>query len=106
MILGTFSIVFGTGGSALISKTIGEGDLVKANRLFSMLTYISLGFGFVVAVLGIVFIRPIAAMLGAEGAMLDDCATYGRIILAVLPAYIYNRSFRASLSQRKSRSLG
>ena len=74
MILGSFGFMFGTGGSALISKTMGEGDLPKANRLFSMLVYISLLASVVLAVLGFAFIRPIAGLLGAEGVLLNDCA--------------------------------
>lgn len=106
MILGAFSIMFGTGGSALISKTMGEGDMVKANRLFSMLTYISLAFGGIIAVLGIVFIRPVAALLGAEGAMLDDCVVYGRIILAVLPAYMLQQEFQSFFAAAEKPQLG
>lgn len=106
MILGAFSIVFGTGGSALISKTMGEGDMVKANRLFSMLTYISLGFGIVVAALGILLIRPIAARLGAEGAMLDNCVVYGRVILAVLPAYTLQQEFQSFFVTAEKPQLG
>ena len=67
MILGAFGFMFGTGGSALISKTMGEGDLPKANRLFSMLVCISVSLGIVIAVFGIIFLRPAASLLGAEG---------------------------------------
>lgn len=95
MILGAFGFMFGTGGSALISKTMGEGDMPKANRLFSLLTYTSALVGVTVAVLGMLFIRPIAAALGAEGAMLDDCVLYGRIILAVLPFFMLQMEFQS-----------
>lgn len=95
MILGAFGFMFGTGGSALISKTMGEGDMPRARRLFSLLTYTSAAVGIVVAVLGILFIRPIAAALGAEGAMLDDCVLYGRIILAALPFFMLQQEFQS-----------
>lgn len=106
MILGAFGFMFGTGGSALVSKTMGEGDMEKANRLFSMLTYISVALGVVIAVLGIVFIRPIAAMLGAEGAMLDDCVLYGRIILAALPAFMLQQEFQSFFVTAEKPQLG
>ena len=106
MILGAVNIMFGTGGSALISKTMGEGDIVKANRLFSMLTYISLALGIIIAVLGIVFTRPIVALLGADGEMLDDCVTYGRIILAVLPAYMLQQEFQSFFVTAEKPQLG
>ena len=88
MILGAVGFMFGTGGSALIAKTMGEGDLDKAKRLFSLLVYVSVACGVVIAAVGIVFLRPIAASLGAEGRMLEDCVAYGRIILLALPAYM------------------
>lgn len=106
MILGAFGFMFGTGGSALVSKTMGEGDMEKANRLFSMLTYISTALGVVIAVLGIVFIRPIAAMLGAEGAMLDDCVLYGRIILVALPAFMLQQEFQSFFVTAEKPQLG
>ena len=77
MILGSVGFMFGTGGSALIAKTIGEGDKTKANKIFSLIIYISLAISVVLAVLAIVFMRPIAAALGAEGQLLEDSITYG-----------------------------
>lgn len=106
MILGAFGFMFGTGGSALISKTMGEGDMPKANRLFSMLVYISLLAGIVIAVLGMVFIRPIAALLGAKGAMLDGCVLYGRIILAVIPAFMLQMEFQSFFITAERPQLG
>ena len=95
MILGAFGFMFGTGGSALIAKTMGEGDMPRANRLFSLLTYTSASLGTLVAVLGIIFIRPVASLLGAEGEMLNDCVTYGRIILLALPFFMLQMEFQS-----------
>lgn len=95
MILGAVGFMFGTGGSALISKTMGEGDDHKARKLFSLFVYVSIILGIVIAVIGIIFIRPIAAFLGAEGAMLEGCVTYGRVILIALPAYILQYEFQS-----------
>ena len=106
MILGAFGFMFGTGGSALVSKTLGEGDREKANRLFSLITYVSAGLGVVVAVLGIIFIRPIAQLLGADGTMLDDCVAYGRIILAALPAYMLQQEFQSFFVTAEKPELG
>lgn len=95
MILGAFGFMFGTGGSALISKTMGEGNRDKAKQLFSLFIYVSAILGTIIAVLGIIFIRPIAAFLGAEGTMLDNCVMYGRIILIALPAYMLQYEFQS-----------
>ena len=94
MVLGSLGFMFGAGGSALISRTMGTRDMEKANRIFSLIVYVALGTATVIAVLGILLIRPVAAALGAEGAMLDDCVVYGRIILAALPAFVMQMAFQ------------
>lgn len=106
MILGAIGFMFGTGGSALVSKTMGEGNPDKANKVFSMLIYCSLICGIVIAVLGFIFIRPLAAWLGAEGEMLDNCVRYGRIILAALPAYILQYEFQSFFVTAEKPQLG
>lgn len=84
-ILGTVGFMFGTGGTALISNTFGAGDKERANRYFSLIVYVAFGLGLVLAILGFVFIRPIAALFGAEGELLDNCVLYARIIICALP---------------------
>lgn len=105
-ILGSIGFMFGTGGSALIAKTMGARDLEKANRLFSLFIYTSTACGIVIAALGILLLRPVAALLGAEGAMLEDCVVYGRIILAVLPAYMLQLEFQSFFVTAEKPQLG
>ena len=95
MILGAFGFMFGTGGSALIAKTMGMGRMEKARELFSMLVCISAGVGVVISALGITFLRPIAAALGAEGELLDGYVVYGRIILLAIPAFMLQMEFQS-----------
>lgn len=106
MILGSVGFMFGTGGSALISKTMGEGDNHRAKSLFSLFIYVAVACGIVIAVLGIIFIRPIADFLGAEGRMLEDCVTYGRVILIALPAYILQYEFQSFFATAGKPQLG
>lgn len=106
MILGTVGFMFGTGGSALVSLTMGEGDRERANRIFSLLVYVSLILGAVISVLGIIFIRPIASFLGAEGQMLEDSVLYGRIILLALPAFILQMEFQSFFVTAEKPQLG
>ena len=106
MILGSFGFMFGTGGSALVARTMGEGKREKANRIFSMLTYISAALGVLIALLGILFIRPIAVALGATGAMLEDCVLYGRVILAALPAFMLQQEFQSFFVAAEKPQLG
>lgn len=106
MILGAIGFMFGTGGSALIAKTMGEGRPEKAKRLFSLFVYVTAACGAVIAVLGILLIRPIARLLGAEGAMLENCVRYGRIILAALPAYMLQYEFQSFFATAQKPQLG
>ncbi len=94
MILGAFGFMFGTGGGALIAKTMGEGKQEKANRLFSLFIYFSIAVGILLSVLGFVFLEDIAILLGAEGEMLDNCLLYGRINLIALPALLLQFEFQ------------
>ncbi len=106
MILGTIGFMFGTGGSALVSKTMGEGNPEKANRLFSLLVYVSIGCGIVISILGMLFIRPIAVFLGAEGELLENCVVYGRIILITLTAFILQMEFQSFFVTAEKPGLG
>ncbi|MBP3554139.1 MAG: MATE family efflux transporter [Clostridia bacterium] len=106
MILGTLGFMFGTGGSALVSKTMGEGEHEKANQLFSMIVYISIACGIVLSVFGILFIRPIASLLGAKGELLENCVLYGRIILIALTAFMLQMEFQSFFVAAEKPGLG
>ena len=106
MILGTIGFMFGTGGSALIFKTMEEGKSEKARQQFSLFIYVSLVCGALIAIFGILFIRPIASLPGAEGVMLDHCVTYGRIILVALPAYMLQYEFQSFFVTAEKPQLG
>ena len=106
LVLGCVGFMFGTGGGALIAKTMGEGKREEANQIFSLLVYLSLTSGIVLAVLGLVLLRPVARLLGAQGQMLEDCVTYGRIILAAVPAYVLQYEFQCLFATAQKPKLG
>ena len=106
MMIATVGFMFGTGGSALVAKSFGEGEPERANRNFSLFVYVSFALGVVLAVLGIVFIRPISIRLGAEGALLDNCVVYARIILAALPFYVLQLLFQSFFVTAEKPQLG
>lgn len=106
MVIATVGFMFGTGGSALVAKSFGEGEPERANRYFSLFVYVSFALGVVLAVLGIVFIRPISIRLGAEGALLDNCVVYARIILAALPFYVLQLLFQSFFVTAEKPQLG
>lgn len=95
IIVGTVGYMFGSGGSAVVAKTFGEGECEKANRYFSLFIYFAAALGVVFAILGIVFIRPISVLLGAEGELLENCVLYARINLLALPFYILQFIFQS-----------
>lgn len=106
MILGCVGFMFGTGGGALIAKTMGEGKKEKANQLFSMLVLVSVLCGVGLAVLGLSFLRPIASALGAQGQMLEDSVAYGRIILITIPTFILQYEFQCLFATAQKPKLG
>lgn len=106
MILGTVGFMFGTGGTALVAKTYGEGCKEKANRYFSLFVYVAFAAGILLAVLGFALARPIALLLGAEGVLLDSCALYARIILLALPFYILQVMFQSFFPAAEKPALG
>ncbi len=106
MILGCVGFMFGTGGGALIAKTIGEGSRERANQIFSMLVCVSIVSGIILTLTGMVLIRPIAVVLGAQGQLLEDSVSYGRIILMAIPAYILQYEFQCLFVTAEKPKLG
>lgn len=106
IILGALGFMIGTGGSAIVAKTLGEGDPARANRYFSMLVYTTVVGGAVLAAAGELSLPIVSKLLGAEGAMLQDCILYGRIILAALPAFMLQNVFQSFMITAEKSRLG
>lgn len=95
MIFGCFGFMIGTGGSALVGKTLGEEDPKRAQRYFSMLTLLTALLGVVLSVIGIVAMPAIAHLLGATEEMMGDCILYGRIMVALNVAFMLQYFFQS-----------
>lgn len=106
MICGAVGFMVGTGGSALVAKTLGEGDRDKANGIFTMLVYVMCIAGIVISVVAYVCIRDIALWLGASDMMIDDCVVYSRIILPVMFAFILQYAFQTFMVTAEKPLLG
>ncbi len=106
MILGSAGFMLGTGGGALIAKTMGEGKVEKANSLFSLVIYAGIACGAALAAIGLLLISPIAAALGAQGQMLEDSVTYARIILLAIPAFVLQYEFQCLFAAAEKPALG
>ena len=93
--IGSFGFMIGTGGSALIAKTLGEGDNERANRYFSMLIYVIIGVGVTLSVVGFVFMRPLCYALGASETIIGDCVLYGRVMILANTMFMLQNSFQS-----------
>ena len=93
MALSALGFMVGTGGSAIVAKTLGEGKEKEANRYFSMLIYLTIFGGIVLSVLGILLARPVSIALGASGDLLDYCTLYGRITFLSLTPFMLQELF-------------
>lgn len=106
MILGGVGFMIGTGGSALIAKTLGEDNPELANCYFTMLVKLTVVLGILLSLIGIVFIRPISYLLGATDAMINDCVIYGRTVLAFNTAFMLQNVFQTFLAAAEKPRLG
>ena len=106
MILGGVGFMFGTGGGALIAKTMGEGKAEKADKFFSMTVFASILCGLVLTAVGLLFLRPFARLMGAEGELLENSLLYGTINLIALPFYILQYEFQCLFATAEKPKLG
>lgn len=95
MILGAIGFMMGAGGSAIVSKTLGEGKSQKANEYFSMIILATAIGGITLSLIGAIFMPSIARLLGAEGKMLENCVLYGRISMISLTAFMLQNVFQS-----------
>ena len=106
MLVGTVGFMLGTGGSAIVGITLGEGDKTRADRYFSLFMSTALIAGIVLSVLGMLLLRPVALMLGAEGEMLDYALRYGRVLMLSLPTFILQNMFQSFFVTAEKPHLG
>lgn len=106
MMLGAFGFMIGTGGTALVSMTMGQGKKQEANEIFSMLIKVLIIVGITLSILGIVFIKEIAIFLGATEDMLEHCVTYGAILMATMTPFMLTNTFQSFLVTAEKPDLG
>ena len=106
MLMGCMGFMFGSGGGALISKTMGERRMELANGYFSLVVYVSLAVSVVLCGIGYLVLRPVAVVLGAEGQLLEDSLLYGRVYLLGVPASLLQYEFQYLFSTAGKPRLG
>ena len=106
MILGAFGFMIGTGGSALVAKTLGENKKEDANRYFTMLIILVVILGILLTIFGLIVVRPLSHALGARGQMLEDCVTYGRTLVIFNTAFMLQSVFQSLFITAEKPRLG
>ncbi len=106
MIFAAVGFMLGTGGSAVVARTMGEGDLPRANRYFSLIICIGIIAGFVLMAIAELLMEPLCAALGAEGEMLDQAVLYGRVLTFALVPFILQNMFQSFLVAAERPKLG
>ena len=104
--LSALGFMVGTGGSAIVAKTLGEKKNKRANEYFSMLIYITIIGGLVISVIGSILIRPVSSFLGASGELLENCVLYGRILFLSLTPYMLQNVFQSFFVTAEKPKLG
>lgn len=106
MILGGMGFMIGTGGTALVARCLGTGNREQANRYFSMMIELTVSLGAVLTAVGLLFMEPIARLLGATEQMVPDCVLYGRIVIAFNVAFMLQNVFQSFLIAAERPKLG
>lgn len=106
LVFGGIGFMLGTGGSALIARTLGEKKTEKANRYFTMMICITIIIGVILTVVGILIMEPVSIWLGADKAMLPNCILYGRIMMAFIVAFMLQNALQSFLITAEKPNLG
>ena len=106
MIIGAFGFMLGTGGSAIVARTLGEGKPELASRYFTLFIWCVAGLGVVLSIVTIAFIEPIMRFAGASDLLLEDCIAYGRILLAGSAVFMLQSAFQSFFSVAEKPKLG
>lgn len=106
MILGGMGFMFGAGGTAIVSKIIGEKNRERANEVFSMIILFATLVGILLTVIGQVFMRPVAILLGASEEMLEYCVLYGRISVGFTTFFMLQNIFQSFLAAAEKPKIG
>lgn len=106
MMLGSFGFMIGTGGSALVAMTMGQGKKKEANEIFSMLIKVLIVVGIMFSLAGIIFTREIAILLGATEDLVEHCVVYGRLLLVGLVPFMLQNVFQTFLVTAEKPNLG
>ena len=105
-ILGGVGAMLGIGGSALTAKTLGEGDIPRARRYFTMMVYLMVAAGVLFGAIGAIFLRPMAYVFGATDDMIGDIMVYGNTCMVFIVAFVVQYGVQSFLIVAEQPKLG
>ena len=106
LILSMVGYMFGSGGSALIASELGDGKPQTARLYFTLIIKAAASIGIVLSIIGIIFLRPIATLIGATPEILEYGLPYGRTLFLFLPIMILGYTFQSILITAEKPKLG
>ena len=83
----SFIIGLASGSTVLIGQAWGAKNELKVKEIAGTTMTVTFLGGVVVAVLGVIFIRPIMSVLGVPPNILEESTTYGTILLIGMPGF-------------------
>ncbi len=106
MIVAAVGIMFGTGGSALVGKILGEGDRERANGTFSFIAYCMIGVGIVISAILWFALEPLLQALGVTETMMPYCIAYSHILIPAITLFMLQFYFQSFLATAQKAGLG
>lgn len=82
-------MMFSSGGSALVSRRLGQKRERTARQNFSLIAVSAFVCGAVLAALGLAFLKPLLYFLGTNDALYGMCYEYARTTLMFVPVTIF-----------------
>lgn len=105
-VIASLGFMLGAGGSAIVGKTLGEGDNERANKYFSLFVIATVIMSVVASAVTIPFLRPISVLLGADESMVEHCITYATILLIGMLPFMLQNLFQALMITAQKPHLG
>ncbi|MDE6604673.1 MAG: MATE family efflux transporter [Clostridia bacterium] len=106
MIIGAVGLMLGSGGSALVAKTLGEGDKTRANKYFSMIVFSVIGIGIILSSICLIFLRKILTLMGGSDLIIEDCMSYGYVMVGGSVLFMLQCTFQSFFPVAEKAKLG
>lgn len=106
MVLGAIGFMIGTGGTAIVSKSLGEHNNERACQIFSMMIYVTVISGIILTAVGIMSVEKVAVLLGASSSMLKECTEYGKTLIIFITPFMLQNVFQTLFASAGKPKLG